>query len=104
MKQFISIVCIVLMLAVLLVGCSRNNNVSDNTDGKITESTQATTVAPTTERATTERATTVHTTQQPTETATTDVTGNTTDNNIEPSETSGMEGRFRRGLMGGELF
>ena len=99
MKQFISIVCIVLMLAVLLVGCSRNNNVSDNTDGKITESTQATTVAPTTERATTE-----HTTQQPTETATTDVTGNTTDNNIEPSETSGMEGRLRRGLMGGELF
>ena len=102
MKQFISIVCIVLMLAVLLVGCSRNDNVSDNTDGKITESTQPTTVAPTTERATTERATT----QQPTETVTTETvtTDNTADTNIEPGETSGMEGRLRRGLMGGELF
>ena len=103
MKQFISIVCIVLMLTVLLVGCRRNSNVSDNTDGMITESTRPTSVAPTTERATTERPTT----QQPTTESTSSSVGGsenggTTDNNTETSES--IEGRMRRGLMGNERF
>ena len=106
MKQFISIVCIVLMLAVLLVGCGRNSNVSDNTEGKITESTRPTSVAPTTERPTTERPSTERptTTTENNTSGSSSENGGTTDNNIEPSETSGMEGRSRRGMMGNELF
>ncbi len=108
MKQFISIVCIVLMLTVLLVGCGRNKNVSDNTDGMITESTRPTTVAPTTERPTTERPTTERpTTQQPTTESTSasvggSETNDATDNNTDPSES--IEGRMRRGIMGNQRY
>ena len=106
MKQFISIVCIVLMLAVLLVGCSRNTNVSDNTEGKITETTGRATTAPTTERATTERATTSTTTESTSasvggsENSGMSENGNATDNSTE----DGIEGRLRRGIMGNERY
>ena len=108
MKQFISIVCIVLMLTVLLVGCRRNDNVSDNTDGMITESTRPTSVAPTTERSTTERPTTQQSTTESTSASVGgsenggSENGGMTDNNTETSES--IEGRMRRGIMGNQRY
>ena len=92
MKQFVGIVCIVLMLTLLLVGCGRKN-VSDNTEGRITEDTRPTT----SERITTEATTT---TAVPTETE------NRTDQSESevPSETDSIEGRLRRGIMGNERY
>ena len=94
MKQFVGIVCIVLMLTLLLVGCGRKSNVSDNTEGRITEDTRPTTTERITTEATTTTVTTEMTTVDPTDTSESEV----------PDETDGIEGRLRRGIMGNERY
>ena len=101
MKQIISIVCIVLMLAILLVGCGRNSNVSEDTEGRITETTDHSTAAPTTQRATTEQSTTEQTTE-----STSASVGGSEDGGMSEgvTEDGGAAGRIRRDITGNARF
>ena len=117
MRKVIALLCTVLLLTVVLTGCFGRGNVSDDSNGKITEDTSRTEVTkPTTAPTDATTATTTHRETEPTTTpsttagttatenttanSTTHSSSDTTDNENNSSPADG--GRARRsGLMGG---